>query len=559
MTPAHPATAAATTSTGTAAAPDTTAAPATTAAPDSTGTAAAPSTTATTAAPDSTGTAAAPDTTADATHRTDPAHLAVTADDPARFEQHPRVVALREGALTVGVIGLGYVGLPLAVTAAQRGVGVVGFDVDATKVRAITDGHSHVEDVSDQELAAALAAGARFTTDAAALRGADAIIIAVPSPLGRNRQPDTSYIEAAAATIAAVASPGQLISLESTTYPGTTEDHLVPAVAAAGLTLDEDVFVAYSPERVDPGNTMGTGAIPKVVGGVTPLSGAVAAAVYGRLVAEVHPVSSARAAELTKLLENTYRAVNIAMVNELAQVADAFDIDVWEVIDAAATKPFGFQAFYPGPGVGGHCIPLDPQYLAWRARELRVATRFIDLAEDVNLHMPDYVVGRIAALLNRRGLPLQGARVLGVGAAYKRNVGDDRESPAIDVLRLLAARGVEVAVLDPHVPTDRLARHGFRVAAALGRSTPPGSVNGDATSQDRAEEFDPASAHGFDPASTHNPATTHDPSDTYDLAVVLTDHDAVDYLALAARVPVVFDTRGVYRRLGTTPANVHVL
>ena len=421
---------------------------------------------------------------------------------------HPRVRELADGPVTIGVLGLGYVGLPLAVTAAQRGLGVVGVDINPAKVDAINAGTSHVEDVTAEELRRALDSGARFTTDETALSEADAIVIAVPSPLGRNRQPDMSYIESAADTVARVAVAGQVISLESTTYPGTTEDHLVPAVERAGLTVDQDVFVAYSPERVDPGNPLGTGAIPKVVGGVSPVSGAVAAALYGRLVDTVHPVSSARAAELTKLLENTYRAVNIAMVNELAQVADAFHIDVWEVIDAAATKPFGFQAFYPGPGVGGHCIPLDPQYLAWRARELRVATRFIDLAEDVNVHMPDYVVGRVVDLLSEAGQPLKGARILGVGAAYKRNVGDDRESPAIDVLRILERRGAEVSVLDPHVEPERLARHGFTVVEDL-------------------------TAAG-----------------TCDLAIVLTDHDAIDYAELVRAVGTVFDTRGVYRRRG---------
>lgn len=430
---------------------------------------------------------------------------------------HPRAEQLASGPVTIGVIGLGYVGLPLAVTAASRGLGVVGYDVDAAKVAALMAGSSHVEDVRDDELAAALAAGARFTTDAAELSATDALIIAVPSPLGRNRQPDLSYIQAAATTVTEVVRPGQLVSLESTTYPGTTEDHLVTAVQAAGLTVDVDAFVAYSPERVDPGNELGTGAIPKLVGGVSAVSTQVAVALYGRLVDVVHPVSSARAAELAKLLENTYRAVNIAMVNELAQVAHAFEIDVWEVIDAAATKPFGFQAFYPGPGVGGHCIPLDPQYLAWRARELRATTRFIDLAEDVNLHMPEYVVTRISELLNQQGKALRSSRVLGLGAAYKRNVGDDRESPAIDVLRLLALKGAEVGVHDPHVDPDRLERHGFPVVD------------------------DPTVAGAFD------------------LAVVLTDHDAVDYTAVAAATPVVFDTRGVYRRLGLAPANLQAL
>lgn len=430
---------------------------------------------------------------------------------------HPRAEALRDTRWTAGVIGLGYVGLPLAVTAASRGLDVIGFDVSPEKVEALEGGVSHVEDVSDGELREALDGGARFTTDASLLSEADAIFIAVPSPLGRNRQPDMSYIEAAAETVGKVARPGQLISLESTTYPGTTEDHLLPPLEAAGLTLDEDVFVSFSPERVDPGNVLHTADIPKVVGGVTETSGEVAAAAYRRLVDNVHLVSSARAAELTKLLENTYRAVNIAMVNELAQVADVFDIDIWEVVDAAATKPFGFQPFYPGPGVGGHCIPLDPQFLAWRARELKVATRFIDLAEEVNLHMPDYVVGRIAAELNGRGLPLFGTRVLGIGAAYKKNIADDRESPSIDVLRLLDRRGATVGVLDPHVPNERLARHGF----------------------------DPVDAD----ASLEG----------WTMAVVLTDHDAIDYAGVAAQVDVVFDTRGVYRRKGVEADNVVVL
>jgi UDP-N-acetyl-D-glucosamine dehydrogenase len=422
--------------------------------------------------------------------------------------EHPRAAAFRTDTWTVGVIGLGYVGLPLAVTAAERGLKVIGYDVAESKVSALMSGVSHVGDISDEELKAALHTGARFTTDDQLLAEADAIFIAVPSPLGRNRQPDLSYIESAAQTVTRIARPGQLISLESTTYPGTTEDHLVPAVEAAGLTIDEDVFVAFSPERIDPGNVLQTAQIPKVVGGVTPLSGEVASAAYRRMVDTVHTVSSARAAELTKLLENTYRSVNIAMINELAQVADVFDIDIWEVVDAAATKPFGFQAFYPGPGVGGHCIPLDPQFLAWRARELRVATRFIDLAEDVNVHMPDYVVGRIGAQLNERRLATGGARILGIGAAYKKNIADDRESPAIEVLHLLAKRGAHVGVLDPHVDDDRLSRHGFEVVA---------------------EDADLSG---------------------WDLAVILTDHDATDYEGIAAQIGNVFDTRDVYRRRG---------
>ena len=418
---------------------------------------------------------------------------------------------------TAGIIGLGYVGLPLAMTASRAGLDVIGFDVAADQVAALNAGHSHIGDVDDVELSAALKAGARFTSNEEDLAQADAIFIAVPSPLGRNRQPDMSYIEAAAGTVSRIARAGQLIALESTTYPGTTDEHLVPAVAAAGLTLDEDVFVAFSPERIDPGNTLQTHQIPKIVGGVSETSGAVAAAAYGRIVDRIHRVSSARAAELTKLLENTYRSVNIALINELAQLAHAFDVDIWEVVDAAATKPFGFQPFYPGPGVGGHCIPLDPQFLAWRARELRAPTRFIDLAEDVNIHMPDYVVSRVVEQLNADGRSVRGARVLGVGVAYKRNIADDRESPSRDVLERLATRGAEVGVHDPIVPADRLARDGYRVIDDLG------DLEG------------------------------------WDLAIVLTDHDAVNYAAIAERVPLVFDTRGVYRRLGERPDNVVTL
>ena len=424
---------------------------------------------------------------------------------------------LRGERWTAGIIGLGYVGLPLAMTASRAGLDVIGFDVAADRVDALNHGRSHVEDVGDEELAASLEAGARFTSHEADLSEADAIFIAVPSPLGRNRQPDMSYIEAAAGTVSRIARPGQLIALESTTYPGTTDEHLVPAVAAAGLTLDTDVFVAFSPERIDPGNVLQTHEIPKIVGGVSEVSGEVAAAAYGRIVERIHRVGSARAAELTKLLENTYRSVNIALINELAQLAHAFDVDIWEVVDAAATKPFGFQPFYPGPGVGGHCIPLDPQFLAWRARELRAPTRFIDLAEDVNIHMPDYVVSRVVEQLNGDGRSVRNSRVLGVGVAYKRNIGDDRESPSRDVLERLATRGAEIGVHDPLVGTERLARDGYEVVDRLDR------LSG------------------------------------WDLAIVLTDHDAVDYAQLADRVPLVFDTRGVYRRLGLRRDNVVAL
>jgi UDP-N-acetyl-D-glucosamine dehydrogenase len=419
---------------------------------------------------------------------------------------------------TAGVIGLGYVGLPLAVTAVDRGLRSIGFDVSAEVVEGLRSGRSHVEDVRDVELKEALENGLEVTSDPDALGEADAIFVCVPSPLGRNRQPDMSYIEAAAATVTGVARGGQLVSLESTTYPGTTEDILVPAVEAAGLELDRDVFVSFSPERVDPGNPMRTGEIPKVVGGVSPVSSEVAAAAYRRLVSNVHVTSSARAAELTKLLENTYRSVNIALVNEMAQLAHELDIDIWEVIAAADTKPFGFQAFWPGPGVGGHCIPLDPQFLAWRAREMKFATRFIDLADQINARMPEYVLWRIAEQLNRQRVAISGTRILGVGLAYKPNVADERESPSIDVLRLLEARGAALGVLDPHVPDERI----------------------------RARGYTPVSNGDIAEGGWH-------------LAVVLTDHDAVDYEGLAEHADVVFDTRGAYRKRGIDADNVEQL
>ncbi len=417
---------------------------------------------------------------------------------------------------TAGVIGLGYVGLPLLVTASDQGLGAIGFDVSTERVTQLSDGKSHIDDVSDEAVHRVLAAGAQFTTDPKALAEADAIFICVPSPLGRNRQPDLSYIEAAADTVARVARAGQLISLESTTYPGTTEDYLVPAVEKAGLELDRDVWVAFSPERVSPGDEMKTGEIPKVVGGVTVASGDVAAAAYGRLVPSVHRVGSARAAELAKLLENTYRAVNIGLINEVAQLAHELDIDIWEVVDAAATKPFGFQAFYPGPGVGGHCIPLDPQFLAWKAREANFATRFIETAEQVNTHMPDYTVQRIADLLNTEGKAVRGSRIMVVGIAYKPNVSDDRESASIDVAKGLQDRGAIVSVLDPHVADDRINRHGFEVA-------------------------------------------TVDDLEGVDLAAILTDHSDLPYRRISDQVPLVFDSRGVYRRLGLEAPNVEAL
>jgi UDP-N-acetyl-D-glucosamine dehydrogenase len=423
-----------------------------------------------------------------------------------------RVDFFEHQAWTAGVIGLGYVGLPLAVNAVERGLRVVGFDVSARVVERIRAGDSPVEDVSAESLAAALAGGLEVTDDESRLRGADALFICVPSPLNRHRQPDLSFIEAAAGTVSRVVHAGTLVALESTTYPGTTEDLLVPAATEGGLVLDSDVFVAFSPERVSPGSGHGIGSIPKLVGGVSIESGRVATAAYRRMVDAVHPVSSARVAEMAKLLENTYRAVNIGLVNEMAALAHEIDVDIWEVIEAAATKPFGFQAFYPGPGVGGHCIPLDPQYLAWRAKEAGFATRFIDLTEEVNGRMPEYVANRISELLNDRGLPVFSTKVLAVGLAYKSGVGDARESPALDVIGELTRRGAQVVAWDPLVEDAEIEGLGIARVDAL----PEGCS----------------------------------------LAVILADHDLFDLQAIAGAVDVVFDTRGAYRRRGIVAANV---
>lgn len=438
------------------------------------------------------------------------------------FSRHPRSIVngqmtavsageridfLANSRWTAGVVGLGYVGLPLLLACMRNGLAGIGFDVSEVLVDSLNSGKSHVDDVSEEDIQKALADDVHFTIEPARLSECDAVFLCVPSPLGRNRQPDLSFIEAASRTVSQVARRGQLLVLESTSYPGTTEEFLLPALRAAGFEVDRDVFVAFSPERLSPGDQWNTTEIPRVVGGVTELSGLVAAAAYRRIVSSVHLVSSARTAEMAKLLENTYRAVNIGLINEMAQLAHELDIDIWEVVEAAATKPFGFQPFYPGPGVGGHCIPLDPQYLSWRAREANFATRFVDIAEQINSKMPLYNVTRISDLLNSQGLPVFGTPILAVGIAYKRNVTDERESAPLDVVTELSRRGGRVSILDPLVGSERIRQHGFEPVSA---------------ESDLSE---------------------------FAIAVILTDHDGIDYQKIAQQVPLVYDTRAVFRRL----------
>jgi UDP-N-acetyl-D-glucosamine dehydrogenase len=410
---------------------------------------------------------------------------------------------VRTRKANVGVIGLGYVGLPLAVEFARGGFPVTGFDVDETKNTAINAGRSYIPDVPDADLRAALAAGTlTATSDMSRLAAMDVIDIAVPTPLRKTRDPDLSYVVKAVEAVAAALRPGQLVILESTTYPGTTEEVVQPMLEERGLKAEHDFFLAFSPERVDPGNTQyTTRSIPKVVGGIGPVSTELASALYQSVVSTVVPVGSTRVAEMVKLLENTFRAVNIGLVNEIALMSRKMDIDVWEVINAAKTKPFGFMPFYPGPGLGGHCIPIDPFYLSWKARQNGFECRFIELAGHVNSAMPEYVVQRVTDALNSARKSINGSKIHLFGVAYKRDVNDMRESPALDVIELLARRGAIVTYTDPYVPELRHGGH-------LQQSVP------------FAEAVEP----------------------NWDCWVVTTDHQVFDY-ARVARLPLVVDTR----------------
>jgi UDP-N-acetyl-D-glucosamine dehydrogenase len=412
----------------------------------------------------------------------------------------------------IGVVGLGYVGLPLLLRFAEEGYRVLGLDTDSSKIDKLSSGSSYIRHIPDERVRELARSGLfRGTTDFGASTGADALIICVPTPLDRHREPDLSFVIKTTDSLVPYLRPGQLVSLESTTYPGTTDEELLPRISSRGLAVGKDLFLVYSPEREDPGNAdFTTRTIPKVCGGVSDDCLEVGTALYGSVIDMVVPVSSTRAAEMTKLLENIHRAVNIGLVNELKIVCDAMEIDIREVIDAAATKPFGFTPFYPGPGLGGHCIPIDPFYLTWKAREFGLHTRFIELAGEVNTAMPDWVVAKVTDALNERGKALRGANILVLGIAYKKNVDDMRESPSVLLMEKLTRKGATVHYSDPHVPVfPKMREHYFDL---------------------RSVEI----ISGILPA--------------YDCVLIATNHDAFDYELIRREAGLIVDTRGVYRQ-----------
>jgi UDP-N-acetyl-D-glucosamine dehydrogenase len=421
--------------------------------------------------------------------------------------QNPRDVLLakaKDRSAVFGIVGLGYVGLPLAMELVRAGYRVLGFDISKRVVDGLNAGRSHIQDIPSDAVAKAVSAG-KFaaTDDLSRLSEPDAISIAVPTPLSKTKDPDVSYVLSATESIKKTLRRGQLVILESTTYPGTTRELMLPALESTGLKVGEDFFLAFSPERVDPGNPKyNTRNTPKVVGGITPNCLQVTVALYEPAIEHVVSVSSTEAAELVKILENTFRSVNIGLVNEMAIVCDKLGVDVWEVIDAAATKPFGFMKFTPGPGVGGHCIPLDPHYLAWKMRTLNYRTRFIELAGEINAEMPEYWVARAADKLNDQGKAVRGSTVLVLGVAYKKDIDDIRESPALDVIRLLEQRGAIVKYHDPHVP--KLHEDGVELESI---------------------------------------ALTADMLHGTDCVVIVTDHTGLDYQLVAREAKLVVDTR----------------
>jgi len=416
---------------------------------------------------------------------------------------------IRDKSAVVAIIGMGYVGLPLMLRFSEVGFKVLGVDIDAAKVDRLNRGESYIEHIKPESIAAARRKGFSATSDFSRLRESDAIIICVPTPLNKYREPDLSFVLNTTDAIVPHLKAGQIVCLESTTYPGTTDEELKPRVESTGLKVGKDIFLVFSPEREDPANAeYVTRTIPKVCGGTTPACLEVGKSLYGAVIDRVVPVSSTRTAEMTKLLENIHRAVNIGLVNEMKIIADRMGIDIHEVIRAAATKPFGFVPYYPGPGLGGHCIPIDPFYLTWKAREFGLDTRFIELAGEVNRNMPVWVVGKITEALNQRSKAIRGSRILMLGIAYKKNLDDMRESPAVALMELLQAKGAEIAYSDPHVPVfPKMREHKFNLkSVALGAETLAG----------------------------------------FDCVVIATNHDAFDYELIKRHAKLIVDTRGVY-------------
>ncbi len=418
---------------------------------------------------------------------------------------------IKDNTSVIGIIGLGYVGLPLALRFVEVGYRVVGFDIDKTKIEILKSGKSYIKHLPASLILDSIKKNLfEVTTDFSKATGVDALIICVPTPLNKYREPDLSYIINTIESLLPFLRPGQVISLESTTYPGTTDEELLPRIESTGLIVGKEVFLVYSPEREDPGNqNFAIQNTPKICSGITSDCLQVGVALYSKIVNRVVQVSSTRVAEMTKLLENIHRAVNIGLVNELKIVADAMGIDIWEVIDAAATKPFGFTPYYPGPGLGGHCIPIDPFYLTWKAREYGLNTHFIELAGEVNKNISDWIISKVVDALNELGLPLKGAKVLVLGIAYKKNIGDTRESPSVVLMEKLKKKGAVVVYSDPYVPIfPKMREHHFNLSSV---DITPNSLSG------------------------------------YDCVIIATNHDDFDYKLIREHASLIVDTRGVYR------------
>jgi len=426
------------------------------------------------------------------------------------IQKEALIERLHNRQAVIGIVGLGYVGLPLMLRFNEVGYKVIGFDIDPVKVESLGQGRSYIKHISSSRIATAVKSGFQPTTDFAHAKVADALIICVPTPLNAHREPDLSFVTNTMDELVPYLHSGQVVSLESTTYPGTTDEELKPRIERRGLAVGKEIFLIYSPEREDPGNqNFTTSNIPKVCGGYTSACREVGVALYDQVVNKVITVSSTRAAEMTKLLENIHRSVNIGLVNEMKIVADRMDIDIREVIDAAASKPFGFVPYYPGPGLGGHCIPIDPFYLTWKAREYGVHTRFIELAGEVNSAMPDWVVSKVVEALNQRGKAMKGSRILVLGIAYKKNIDDMRESPSVRIMDILRTKGAQVEYSDPHIP-----------------------------------EFPKVRGYSFDLSSI--PLNKKNIS-SYDCILLATNHDEFDYELIQENAKIIVDSRGVYR------------